>query len=69
MNRIVDGLSWLAGQFSCERHEFARAMQPAGEMLLEGIYSKGYAIHKGGRYALSDAGQRCLANQAQEQES
>lgn len=68
MSRITDGLQHLAGQFSCEREQFARANHPGGAMLLEGIVSKGYAIHKGGRYALSDAGQRCLADQVVDDE-
>lgn len=62
MSRITDGLRHLAAKFSAERHEFARDMQPGGEMLLEGLVSKGYALHKGGRYALSEAGRRWLAD-------
>lgn len=61
-DRIQEGLRWLAGEFSCEPHEFHQAHPVGGAMLLEGLLSKGYAWQKGDRVAVTDAGRRVIAD-------
>lgn len=60
-DRQAEGLRYLSSEFSADADEFRRDNAPGGEMLLMGLVSKGYAVEKGGRYAVSDAGRRRLA--------
>lgn len=60
-DRMVDALQYLEGEFSVDRPEW-RQYHKGGDMLLDGAVSKGYVNTKGGRFAVSDAGRRMLAD-------
>ena len=61
MNRIAQGLAYLAEQFSASRHEFCRDNQPQGAMLADGLVNNGYAKEKGDRLAVTDMGRKLLS--------
>ena len=56
---VTDGLRFLAAEFSCTQDEW-REHHAGGDMLLEGLVSRGYALAQRGRFAVSDAGRRRL---------
>lgn len=56
---VTDGLRYLIGEFSCTQDEW-RQHHRGGDMLLEGLVSRGYVLVKGGRFAVSMAGRRRL---------
>ncbi len=56
---MVDALQYLSSEFSCTRDEW-RNHHRGGDMLLDGLVSKGYANTKSDRFAVSDAGRRFL---------
>ena len=58
MSRIDDGVMYLAREFSASIDEFRRDNAPAGDMLLQGLISRGLAVEKSGRVALSPAGRK-----------
>lgn len=60
MCRINDGIRYLSEQFSAEPAEFHRDNRPGGPMLLMGLLSRGYAVERGGRVAVSEQGRRRL---------
>lgn len=46
-NRITAGLVWLAQNFgTADADEFSKAHHPGGRMLLEGLVSRGYVVHR-----------------------
>lgn len=61
IDRVSEALAYLKREFSVDADEFRRDNAPGGEMLMMGVLSKGYANEKGGRYAVSEAGRRLLA--------
>lgn len=54
---LTDGLRFLSAEFSCTQDEW-REHYRGGDMLLEGLVSRGYVLTKHGRYAVSAAGVR-----------
>lgn len=56
---LRDATQALAGELSLSREEAQRQMSA---MTLEGLVAHGYAIEQNGRYAVSDAGHRMLAD-------
>lgn len=58
---INDGLRFLAESFSVDRPQWRRHYQ-GGDMLLDGLVSHGYAIEKGGRFAVSRMGNARMAD-------
>jgi hypothetical protein len=58
VSRLEEGIAYLAAQMSASIDEFRRDNAPAGDMLLQGLLSRGYAVEKAGRVALSPAGRR-----------
>ena len=56
---MVDGLRHLSAQFSMSRDEWRKHYR-GGDMLLDGLVAHGFTNHKGGRYAVNDAGRRAL---------
>ncbi len=60
-DRINEGIRYLAEQFSCDKDEFRRDNQPQGEMLLDGLLSKGFArVGREERIVATEAGRRRL---------
>jgi hypothetical protein len=68
VNRIVDGLKYLAEHISVTAPEFHRDNHPGGAMLLEGLVSHGYTNQRGDRFALSRAGETALKAHEQPEE-
>ena len=58
---LRDATQALAGELSLSREEAQRQLSA---MTLEGLVAHGYAIEQNGRYAVSDAGHRMLADEA-----
>lgn len=56
---MVGALQYLSGEFSVTRTEW-RQHHKGRDMLLDGLVSKGYAIERDGRFAVSQAGRRML---------
>lgn len=56
------GLDYLLREFSVTREEWRRHFH-GGDMLLDGLLSKGYALTQHGRFAVSRAGRRYLAEE------
>lgn len=56
---MVGALQYLSGEFSVTRAEW-RQHHKGRDMLLDGLVSKGYAIERSGRFAVSQAGRRML---------
>lgn len=68
--RLLEGLRWLAAEFSCTPDEFRRANQPEGNALLDGLGSQGFIVSDKGRIAVSERGHRALElNQPSESEN
>lgn len=59
-DQIRQGLQHLADHVSMTGPEFARAMK--SPMLLDGLRSRGYVNERGGRVAVSERGQKALAD-------
>lgn len=64
MDKITQGVRYLAAEFSATRQEFRADNQPDGDALLDGLLSHGYAVETAGRYAVSRAGLRMLEERA-----
>ena len=58
MSRLDAGVEYLAREMSASVDEFRRDNAPAGDMLLQGLLSRGYVVERLGRVALSPAGRR-----------
>lgn len=56
---LRDATTILAGELSLSREEAQRQLSA---MTLEGLLAHGFAIERDGRYAVSDAGHRMLAD-------
>lgn len=56
---MAEGLRHLAGEFSVSRDEWRQHFR-GGDMLLDGLVSKGYALHQRGRFAVSRQGRAFL---------
>lgn len=56
---VTDGLRYLSAEFSCTQEEW-RQHHRGGDMLLEGLVSRGYVLAQAGRFAVSTAGRRRL---------
>ena len=62
MDKIADGIRYLASEFSVTRDEFRSANRQDGDALLDGLLSHGYAVETDGRFAASRMGLRRLAD-------
>lgn len=60
MDRLAKGVRYLAAEFSVEPDEFRHDNAPGGDMLLQALLSKGYAVQTRGRVAASRVGLRML---------
>ena len=58
---LREATTHLQAHFSLSREEAQRQLSA---MTLEGLVAHGYAIEQNGRYAVSDAGHRMLADEA-----
>lgn len=58
--RLANGVRYLAAEFSVEPEEFKHDNAPGGDMLLQALLSKGYAVQTRGRVAASRVGLRML---------
>lgn len=56
---MVGGLRYLAAEFVLTREDWRRHHK-GGDMLLDGLLSRGYARQQGDRYAITPAGRACL---------
>lgn len=57
MDAITQGLQTIEGQFCMTRQEW-RAHHKGGDMLLEGLESKGFVRREGDMFAVTPAGRR-----------
>ncbi len=56
---VLTAAKALAEQFAVNRQEW-RDQHKGGDHLLDALVSKGYALHRDGRYAISETGRRYL---------
>lgn len=61
MSRMDDALEYLAREIVVTRDQALKDLSPAGDMVLDGLMSQGYARQTEHGYLLSQAGHRKLA--------
>lgn len=60
MTRIDDALEYLAREIVAPRDQALKDLAPAGDMVIDGLLSQGYARQTEHGYLLSQAGHRKL---------
>lgn len=58
--RLMESLGWLVAEASCTRDEFRAVHHPGGDMLLDGLMSRGLIIGDKERIAASQHGIKVL---------